>query len=55
MVAPILGENGKPMKYLGVRYDITAAELERHNAKGILEANGLANDGTGNVCETVTR
>ena len=38
VVAPILGENGKPMKYLGVRYDITAAELERHNAKGILEA-----------------
>ena len=23
VVAPILGENGKPMKYLGVRYDIT--------------------------------
>ena len=38
VVAPILGENGKPMKYLGVRYDITAAELERHNARGILEA-----------------
>jgi methyl-accepting chemotaxis protein len=38
VIAPILGENGKPMKYLGVRYDITAAELERQNAKGILEA-----------------
>ena len=38
VVAPILGENGKPMKYLGVRYDITAAELERHNARGILAA-----------------
>ena len=38
VVAPILGENGKPMKYLGVRYDITAAELERQNAKGILGA-----------------
>jgi methyl-accepting chemotaxis protein len=23
VIAPILGENGKPMKYLGVRYDIT--------------------------------
>ena len=38
VVAPILGENGKPMKYLGVRYDITAAELERQNARGILGA-----------------
>jgi methyl-accepting chemotaxis protein len=38
VVAPILGENGKPLKYLGVRYDITAAELERHNARGILGA-----------------
>ena len=38
VVAPILGENGKPMKYLGVRYDITVAELERHNARGILGA-----------------
>ena len=38
VVAPILGENGKPMKYLGVRYDITEAELERHNARGILGA-----------------
>ncbi len=38
VIAPILGENGKPMKYLGVRYDITANELERHNARGILDA-----------------
>ncbi|MFZ2986644.1 methyl-accepting chemotaxis protein, partial [Ideonella sp.] len=38
VVAPILGENGKPMKYLGVRYDITEAEIERQNAKGILAA-----------------
>jgi methyl-accepting chemotaxis protein len=38
VVAPILGDNGKPMKYLGVRYDITAAEIERHNARGILNA-----------------
>ena len=38
VVAPILGENGKPMKYLGVRYDITVAEIERQNAKGILNA-----------------
>lgn len=38
VVAPILGENGKPKKYLGVRYDITEAEIERQNAKGILAA-----------------
>ena len=38
VIAPIMGENGKPMKYLGVRYDITAAELERQNARGILAA-----------------
>ncbi len=38
VIAPILGENGKPMKYLGVRYDITEAEIERQNARGILGA-----------------
>jgi methyl-accepting chemotaxis protein len=38
VVAPILGANGKPMKYLGVRYDITEAEIERQNARGILGA-----------------
>ena len=38
VIAPIMGENGKPMKYLGVRYDITEAELERQNARGILSA-----------------
>jgi methyl-accepting chemotaxis protein len=38
VVAPIMGDNGKPMKYLGVRYDITEAEIERQNAKGILTA-----------------
>jgi methyl-accepting chemotaxis protein len=38
VIAPVLGENGKPKKYIGVRYDITAAELERQNAKGILTA-----------------
>jgi methyl-accepting chemotaxis protein len=38
VIAPILGENGKPMKYLGVRYDITAAEIERQNARGVLGA-----------------
>ena len=38
VVAPILGDNGKPMKYLGVRYDITESEIERHNARGVLNA-----------------
>ena len=38
VIAPIMGENGKPKKYLGVRYDITESELERQNMKGIFEA-----------------
>jgi methyl-accepting chemotaxis protein len=38
VIAPFLGKNGKPRKYLGVRYDITAAEIERQNAKGLLDA-----------------
>jgi methyl-accepting chemotaxis protein len=38
VIAPILGDNGKPMKYLGVRYDITEAEIARQNAAGILAA-----------------
>lgn len=38
VIAPVMGKNGKPLKYIGVRYDITAAEIERQNAKGILNA-----------------
>jgi methyl-accepting chemotaxis protein len=38
VIAPILGENGKPKKYLGVRYDITETELERQNMRGVLRA-----------------
>lgn len=38
VVAPVLGENGKPKKYIGVRYDITAAELEKQNMRGVLAA-----------------
>ena len=38
VIAPVLGSNGKPRKYIGVRYDITAAELERQNMKGVLDA-----------------
>lgn len=38
VIAPIMGENGKPERYLGVRYDITEAEKERQNARGIIAA-----------------
>ena len=38
VIAPILGTNGKPRKYLGVRYDITEAEIERQNMKGVINA-----------------
>ncbi len=37
-ICPILGDNGKPVKYLGVRYEITEQEIERQNTKGIIEA-----------------
>jgi len=36
VIAPILGKNGKPRKYLGVRYDITQAEIDRQNMQGQL-------------------
>lgn len=38
VIKPIMGPNGKPRKYLGVRYDITEYEVARHNMKGILDA-----------------
>jgi methyl-accepting chemotaxis protein len=38
VIAPIMGDNGKPKKYLGVRYDITEAEIERQSAQGVLGA-----------------
>ncbi|MBL8699064.1 MAG: PAS domain S-box protein [Alphaproteobacteria bacterium] len=38
VIMPFLGENGKPKKYLGVRYDITAAELERQAMRGLFGA-----------------
>ena len=38
VVAPILGEDGKPRKFLGVSYDITAAELERQDSRGLFDA-----------------
>ena len=42
VIAPVMGPNGKPQKYIGVRYDITAAEIERQNAIGILAAIDLS-------------
>ena len=38
VIAPVPGDNGKPKKYIGVRYEITASEYERQNARGILNA-----------------
>lgn len=38
VIAPVVGRNGRPRKYLGVRYDITDTEIERQNMKGILRA-----------------
>jgi methyl-accepting chemotaxis protein len=38
VIAPIMGDNGKPKKYLGVRYDITEAEIERQNMRGLFRA-----------------
>jgi methyl-accepting chemotaxis protein len=38
VIAPFIGKNGKPRKYLGVRYDITVQELARQNMKGLADA-----------------
>jgi methyl-accepting chemotaxis protein len=38
VIAPIMGNNGKPKGYLGVRYDITENEIERHNMRGLFAA-----------------
>jgi|688.fasta_scaffold00180_47 methyl-accepting chemotaxis protein len=38
VIAPVMGKNGKPRKYLGVRYDITESEIERQNARGVVDA-----------------
>ena len=40
VIAPVLGENGKPRKYIGVRYDITALELEKQMVQSVLAAIG---------------
>jgi len=38
VIAPVMGDNGKPKKYLSVGYDITATELERQDLKGVFSA-----------------
>lgn len=38
VIAPIMGPNGKPRKYIGVRYDITESEIERQKMEGVLRA-----------------
>lgn len=35
---PVLGDNGKPVKYIGVRFDITDTTLENQRMKGIVDA-----------------
>ena len=34
---PVLGANGKPVKYIGVRFDITETTLEAQRMKGIID------------------
>jgi methyl-accepting chemotaxis protein len=38
VLAPILDEAGKPVKYMGVRYDITEDEIARQRTNGIINA-----------------
>ena len=38
VIAPVLGDNGKPRKYIGVRYDITKMEIARQAARGVIDA-----------------
>ncbi len=54
VIAPIMGNKGKPKKYIGVRYEITELEIERQNIRGILAAIDASNayiefDTNGNV------
>lgn len=38
LIAPVLGPNGKPIKYIGVRYDITDSILKQQEIEGQLNA-----------------
>ncbi len=35
---PVLGKNGKPVKYIGIRYDITETTFEAQKMKGVVDA-----------------
>jgi methyl-accepting chemotaxis protein len=35
---PVLGANGKPVKYIGIRFDITDTVIENQRMKGIVDA-----------------
>ena len=41
--APVLGANGKPVKYIGVRYENTEITLDKQNSDGIVSAIDSAN------------
>ena len=36
--APVLGENGKPIKYIGVRYENTDVTIEKQNSEAIIDS-----------------
>ena len=38
LIAPVLGPNGKPVKYIGVRYDITETVMKQQELEGQMEA-----------------
>jgi methyl-accepting chemotaxis protein len=38
LIAPVLGPNGKPIKYIGVRYDITDTVLKQQELEGQMAA-----------------
>lgn len=38
MFTPVMGPNGKPIKYLGIRYEITEATIEKQRMQGIIDS-----------------
>jgi methyl-accepting chemotaxis protein len=38
VISPLIGKNGRPYKYLGVRYDITVDETEKQVMQGVISA-----------------